>query len=179
VTAFPILARILHEHGIASTHLGRTAMSTAALNDLAGWLPLIVALPVARGGTPMVVLGRLGGVVALILFFVFVVQPLLRLAMEDGLPGPESGSRLAFVLAILVAEEAQGSHRLVEVREGYVNLAGLTLTSESIDRLARVMGKSSSGPMQIPFRRSSQASVVKAWGAPAREHGRCVAQVRK
>jgi K+:H+ antiporter len=103
ISAFPVLARILHEHGISSSRLGRAAMSTAAVNDLVGWLLLIIALAVATGGTPAIVLAQLAGVVVLVLVLVLVVQPLLRLGLEGGRPDPESHSRLAFVLAILTA----------------------------------------------------------------------------
>jgi Kef-type K+ transport system membrane component KefB len=44
VTAFPILARIIHERGIGGTALGTLALTAGAVNDIIAWLLLGVVL---------------------------------------------------------------------------------------------------------------------------------------
>lgn len=49
ITAFPVLARILAELKLLTTDVGRTAMSAAAVNDVAAWI--LLALAVALSGS--------------------------------------------------------------------------------------------------------------------------------
>ncbi|KAF3448648.1 hypothetical protein FNV43_RR09361 [Rhamnella rubrinervis] len=49
ITAFPVLARILAELKLLTTDIGRMAMSAAAVNDVAAWI--LLALAVALSGT--------------------------------------------------------------------------------------------------------------------------------
>ena len=56
ITAFPVLARILEEHGLVGTPVGSLAVSCAAVNDVLSWIALALALAAnssssgARGG---------------------------------------------------------------------------------------------------------------------------------
>ncbi|PIN16786.1 hypothetical protein CDL12_10557 [Handroanthus impetiginosus] len=49
ITAFPVLARILAELKLLTTDIGRLAMSAAAVNDVAAWI--LLALAIALSGT--------------------------------------------------------------------------------------------------------------------------------
>lgn len=51
ITAFPMLARILEERGIANTRIGRLTLLAAAIDDAAAWviLALIIAVGTAAG----------------------------------------------------------------------------------------------------------------------------------
>jgi Kef-type K+ transport system membrane component KefB len=44
ITAFPVLARIIEEHGLAGTPIGSLALSCAAVNDVLSWIAIAVAL---------------------------------------------------------------------------------------------------------------------------------------
>jgi Kef-type K+ transport system membrane component KefB len=44
ITAFPVLARILDEHGLVGTPVGSLALSCAAVNDVLSWIALALAL---------------------------------------------------------------------------------------------------------------------------------------
>lgn len=48
ITAFPVLARILAELKLLTTDVGRMAMSAAAVNDVAAWI--LLALAIALSG---------------------------------------------------------------------------------------------------------------------------------
>ncbi|WP_174184275.1 cation:proton antiporter [Nocardia barduliensis] len=51
VTAFPVLARILHDRKLLGTRLGQTAMTCAAVDDVLAWCGLAVVVAIARPGT--------------------------------------------------------------------------------------------------------------------------------
>jgi Kef-type K+ transport system membrane component KefB len=44
ITAFPVLARIIEEHGLVGTPVGALAVSCAAVNDVLSWIALALAL---------------------------------------------------------------------------------------------------------------------------------------
>src|SRR5690606_2399517 len=44
ITAFPMLARIIHERGLSKTPLGTLSLSAGAIDDAAAWCVLAVAL---------------------------------------------------------------------------------------------------------------------------------------
>ncbi|MBF6468562.1 cation:proton antiporter [Nocardia beijingensis] len=79
VTAFPVLARILHDRKLLGTRLGQSAMTCAALDDILAWCVLAVVIGIARPG-----LGhhwRLLLFVPLVLMMWWAVRPALdRLA---------------------------------------------------------------------------------------------------
>lgn len=78
ITAFPVLARILHDHGLGETRLGTIAMSTAAVHDLTGWLLLTLALTVGAGETPLTVLWMAAALAALVVVLMRIVRPSLQ-----------------------------------------------------------------------------------------------------
>lgn len=51
VTAFPVLARILHDRGLTRTGIGQLSLACAALVDIFAWTALAVVLAVAHPGT--------------------------------------------------------------------------------------------------------------------------------
>ncbi|KAE9614095.1 putative cation/H+ exchanger, rossmann-like alpha/beta/alpha sandwich [Lupinus albus] len=55
ITAFPVLARILAELKLLTTDVGRMAMSAAAINDMAAWILLALAIALSSSGrSPLV-----------------------------------------------------------------------------------------------------------------------------
>ena len=57
ITAFPMLARIIHERGLAGTSLGTLALSAGAIDDAAAWCVLAIVLA-SFGGGPAVARAR-------------------------------------------------------------------------------------------------------------------------
>lgn len=99
-TAFPMLARIIAERGIAKTSLGTLALSAGATDDAIAWC--ILALVIAVFGTNPVlaitaVLGGLGYAVGMMTFGRRLLQRLVR-------PGRTiTDSTLVIVLLLVVA----------------------------------------------------------------------------
>lgn len=77
ITAFPVLVRIVHEHGLQSTRLGATAVAAASLNDLLAWVTLAIVISLAVSarasiGSTLLLLALYGALM------IGVVGPLLR-----------------------------------------------------------------------------------------------------
>jgi Kef-type K+ transport system membrane component KefB len=84
VTAFPVLARIVRDRGLARTPVGAIALASAAVTDVIAWAVLAVVVSlVATGATPpALVLAELAAFTALVLG---VVRPLLTRVHRAGL----------------------------------------------------------------------------------------------
>jgi Kef-type K+ transport system membrane component KefB len=82
ITAFPMLARIITERGIASTRFGSLALACGALDDVLAWILLAVVLGMHAGSAGPVALALGGG--ALFAGLVFIVgRRLLAKAMSS------------------------------------------------------------------------------------------------
>ncbi|MEV6875424.1 cation:proton antiporter [Amycolatopsis sp. NPDC051128] len=80
ITAFPMLARIITERGIASTRFGSLALACGALDDVLAWILLAVVLGMHAGSAGPVAIALGGG--ALFAGLVFIVgRRLLAKAM--------------------------------------------------------------------------------------------------
>ncbi|GAA4608874.1 Kef-type K+ transport system membrane component KefB [Actinoplanes octamycinicus] len=83
VTAFPVLARILRDRGLAGTRVGGIALACAAVTDVVAWLLLatVVALT-GHGKHPTWVL--LAAIAGFLLLMVLVVRPALAALARRG-----------------------------------------------------------------------------------------------
>src|SRR6266513_2704435 len=62
ITAFPVLARIVHDRGLAGTALGTLVLAAGAINDAAAWCVFAVVLASFGGGTVVAVKAFAGGI---------------------------------------------------------------------------------------------------------------------
>ena len=89
ITAFPMLARIIYERGIAGTPLGTLALSAGAVDDAAAWIILAVVVGSFSGSAWLAITAAAGGLAYAIIVFT-VGRPALgrldRLATADGVP---------------------------------------------------------------------------------------------
>jgi Kef-type K+ transport system membrane component KefB len=110
VTAFPVLARILTDRGLARTPLGGLALTCAAIDDVLAWSMLAVVIILSgEGGTGQWVIVLL----PLYLAVMFLgVRPLLSRAFTPGthLRGGQLAAVLAGVLVSGAATEWLGLH---------------------------------------------------------------------
>ena len=76
LTAFPMLARIINERGLANSALGTLTLTAGAFDDAVSWCVLAIVLATFGGG-PGVALVAIGGGVGFTLFMIFVGRRLL------------------------------------------------------------------------------------------------------
>ena len=77
ITAFPMLARIIREHGLSGTLVGTIALAAGSFDDVVAWMLLAVVLG-CISGNPMLALYAVGGSIVYVLTCLFVIKPALR-----------------------------------------------------------------------------------------------------
>ncbi|XP_054820219.1 cation/H(+) antiporter 19 [Prosopis cineraria] len=118
ITAFPVLARILAELKLLTTDVGRIAMAAAAVNDVAAWILLALAIALSGSHTsPLISLWVLLCGATFILFCVFAIKPVLLIMAKhshEGEPVKELYIciTLMIVLASSFATDTIGIHAL-------------------------------------------------------------------
>jgi Kef-type K+ transport system membrane component KefB len=87
LTAFPMLARIINERGLANSSLGTLSLTAGAFDDAASWCVLAVVLATFGAGPGVAVLA-IGGAVVYAAFMLLVgrrlLEPLGRLVEQRG-----------------------------------------------------------------------------------------------
>lgn len=115
ITAFPVLARILRDSGIAKTALGVTALSCAAVDDATAWCLLALVVGVASADLHSAVTAFVG-LGLFVAFMVFALRPLiLKYAARHSKPPLSQGAVavvLLFVLLSALATELIGIHAI-------------------------------------------------------------------
>lgn len=117
ITAFPVLARILEDRGLAKTALGNTAIACAAVDDVTAWCMLAFVIAIAKSS------GLTGSLLTILLVLLFVgamlliVRPRLAVLVTERLERQQRSKGLlagilAFVLACAWFTESIGIHAL-------------------------------------------------------------------
>ncbi|KAL6986344.1 Cation/H(+) antiporter 18 [Sarracenia purpurea var. burkii] len=118
ITAFPVLARILAELKLLTTEVGQIAMSAAAVNDVAAWILLALAIALSsHGRSPLISLWVLLCGSAFVLLCVFIVPHIFKWMARrcpEGEPVDEMYvcATLTAVLAAGFVTDAIGIHAL-------------------------------------------------------------------
>lgn len=114
ITAFPVLARILAELRLLTMDVGQTAMAAAALNDVAAWilLALAVALTGGSGGahrSPLISLWVLLSGAAFVAFMLIFVRRIMNwVARKGSSSGHDSNIHEAYICLTLAAVMVSG-----------------------------------------------------------------------
>jgi Kef-type K+ transport system membrane component KefB len=115
ITAFPVLARILADRGMAHSELGVLALTCAAFGDVSAWCLLAFVVGVAQTS----ILGALGSVglaAAYIGFMLVLARPVINRWLKSRLAAEPSRSLLVLTLAGLLVSalttELIGIHAL-------------------------------------------------------------------
>jgi Kef-type K+ transport system membrane component KefB len=116
ITAFPVLARILMDRGIAKTRMGMMALSCAAVDDITAWclLAFIIAVVRTQIRSALITILLVG---AYIVSVFFIVRPILNRIEEYSEKRPHVREGLVGVLFILlllslIVTEAIGIHAI-------------------------------------------------------------------
>ena len=107
ITAFPMLARIIHERGLSHTALGTLSLSAGAIDDAAAWCVLAVVLAsFGSAGPGVAYTAIIGGIVFaafMILVMPRILAPLARWAeREAALNKPLNSTIFAIVVTLFM-----------------------------------------------------------------------------
>jgi Kef-type K+ transport system membrane component KefB len=114
ITAFPVLARIIHERGLSKTPLGSLSLSAGAIGDAGAWSVLAIVLASFGGGPIVAVRAVLGGgffALFMVILAPRLLAPLGRWAEREGkvTPGMLGITFMLFMLSAW-AMDAAGLH---------------------------------------------------------------------
>ncbi|WP_294197185.1 cation:proton antiporter [uncultured Sphingomonas sp.] len=114
ITAFPMLARIIHERGLSNTPLGTLSLSSGAIDDAGAWTVLAVVLATFGDGAG-VAIRAIGGATVFALVVLGLgprlLRPLGERADRAGRIGQnETGIALMLFLLAAFAMDAVGMH---------------------------------------------------------------------
>ena len=98
ITAFPMLARIIHERGLEGTELGTLALTAGAFDDVVAWTVLAILLATV-GGSGLAPILAIGGSVAFVLFMATIG---VRLLAPLGAWATRGGQVTQPILAIVI-----------------------------------------------------------------------------
>lgn len=98
VTAFPVLARILMDRGLAKSPLGTLALTCAAVDDVTAWCMLAVIVAIAQAGTA----GDAAYIVGLALAYVAVMLWVIKPLLERVIGNTKVDQRLMVIVLMLV-----------------------------------------------------------------------------
>ncbi|XP_047328606.1 cation/H(+) antiporter 18-like [Impatiens glandulifera] len=117
ITAFPVLARILAELKLLTTEVGRIAMSAAAVNDVAAWILLALAIALSGTSSPIISLWVLLAGCGFVILCSLIIPPVFKWMSglcPEGEPVNETHvcATLSLVLAAGFATDAIGIHAL-------------------------------------------------------------------
>lgn len=117
VTAFPVLARILSERKLLTSHVGAVTIACAAVDDVTAWCILAFVVAVARSTGIAGALWTTTFALAYILVMLLLARPFLRrvaarVASRDGLSPTVIVITLVLLLASATVTELIGIHAL-------------------------------------------------------------------
>jgi Kef-type K+ transport system membrane component KefB len=102
ITAFPMLARMLDERGIAQTRMGTLALAAGSMDDAIAWCLLAIVLASVKSSANIAFLA-IGGGLAYALVMVVIVKPKLKVfARWTQRDGEVTRQTLLFVLVALM-----------------------------------------------------------------------------
>jgi Kef-type K+ transport system membrane component KefB len=117
ITAFPVLARIVHERGIHKTRLGAIVITCAAADDISAWCLLAAVIAIAKAGSFVSSLYTIAIAVGYVFLMLKLVKPFLK-RVGDLYPSRETMSKqivAIFFLTLIVSSyttEIIGIHAL-------------------------------------------------------------------
>ncbi|MCW3835889.1 cation:proton antiporter [Sphingomonas canadensis] len=100
LTAFPMLARIINERGLANTSLGTLSLTAGAFDDAASWCVLAVVLATFGGGPGVAILAIGGGLAYAAFMLIFGARLLAPLGRAVEARGEISHTVLAVTLML-------------------------------------------------------------------------------
>ena len=103
VTAFPVLARIIQERGIAGTALGTLALTAGAADDVVAWCLLAVVLAGINNQFELALFAVGGGVLYVLVMFMVVRPQLGKAAAALDRQGALGAGTLTVMLSLLMA----------------------------------------------------------------------------
>ncbi len=150
ITAFPMLARIIQEKGIARTHVGTMALAAGSVNDILAWC-LLAGLLASLHAQPSIAVLALGGgmgyAVVMVLLGRRAFRAFARCVERDH---DVTASTLLVVLLVLMASAAFTDYIGIHAVGGAF-VAGLVMPRGAFARLVRTQTEHLTSTLLVPL----------------------------
>ncbi len=113
ITAFPMLARIIHERGLTGSRLGTLSLSAGAIGDAGAWVVMALVLASLGKDDTVAIKAGVGGLAfaaAMITIAPRLLRPLALLAERRGVDETLMATALTLFLLAACAMDAAGMH---------------------------------------------------------------------
>lgn len=141
ITAFPVLARILHERRLQNTRIGALVITCAAADDITAWCLLAAVIAIVKAGSFVSSLYIIALAASYVFLMIKIIRPLLRRMADKHLLNEQVNKYLvaAFFITLLLssyATELIGIHALFGAfMAGVVMPGGLRFKSIIIEKV--------------------------------------------
>ena len=102
ITAFPVMARIIHERGLTGTAIGTMALAAGAMDDVAAWLIFAIVVASFKGDASIAVIAFVGAAAYAAVVYGPLRPWLRRLARQADESGEVSPSTFGTILMLLM-----------------------------------------------------------------------------
>ncbi len=102
ITAFPVMARILHERGLTGTGIGTMALAAGAMGDVAAWLIFAIVVASFKGDASIAVIAFAGALAYAVVVYGPLRPYLRRQARETDASGELSQATVGTLLMLLM-----------------------------------------------------------------------------
>jgi Kef-type K+ transport system membrane component KefB len=106
ITAFPVLARIVQERGLAKTRLGTLALTCAAADDITAWCILAVVVAIVKATSVVSALYMVGMTLLYVAGMVYGVRPWLRRIAHTGSSRDRRGMGIVGLVLLVLGASA-------------------------------------------------------------------------
>ena len=144
ITAFPVLARIIHERGLTRTPLGSMAITCAASDDVTAWCILAAVIAIVKAGSFVSALYTIGLILVYVVVMLLLVRPFFNrlgkmFSDKEGVTRPVLAIIFMVMLLSAYATEILGIHALFGAfLAGVIMPPGLNFRKIIIDKIEDV-----------------------------------------
>lgn len=150
ITAFPMLARIIQEKGIARTHVGTIALAGGSMNDLVAWCLLAVLLASLQARPSIAVLAIGGGLAYAVLMAGAGRRVFAVFARWTERDNDVTAATLLVVLLVLMASAAFTDYIGIHAVGGAF-VAGVVMPRGRFATLVRTQTEHLTGTLLLPL----------------------------
>lgn len=135
MTAFPMLARLLYDRGLANTNFGALSLASGSIGDVVGWCLLAIMLAFLKMNLNIALVAILGGI-AYVSFMLTIGRRLMTIFFQTAAPKQNINTTLTQVMVILMVcgfiTDKLGLHAILGVF-----IAGIAMPKMEVTDLIR------------------------------------------
>lgn len=102
ITAFPVLARIIHERNMTKTYIGSMAITCAAADDVSAWCILAAVIAIVKAGTLLSAFFTILLTLLFVCIMLYVIKPGIKSWSNTYIDKPERSKYIIAMVFVLL-----------------------------------------------------------------------------